>query len=194
MTASPDAGSSLRHQLLIAMPQLDDPHFHHSVTYIFEHNTDGAMGIIVNRPIDAAMSELFEQLDINTVAGDLSAHRLLYGGPVQANRGFVLHRTDPQLPRWNHCVQFDTGITLATSRDVLEAIAGGTGPAGSIVALGYAGWGPGQLEHELGENAWLAAPVDPAILFDLPLEQRWSAAARSIGVDLGLISHQAGHA
>lgn len=186
--------TSLRHQLLIAMPQLDDPNFHHSVTYLFEHNADGAMGVIINRPIDATMAELLEQLDIETGVVDLSTHQVLYGGPVQANRGFVLHRSQPELRRWDHCVQFDSGITLATSKDILEAIAAGTGPAGSLVALGYAGWGPGQLEQELVENAWLAVPLDPAILFDLPIEQRWNAAARQIGVDIALISQQTGHA
>lgn len=191
----PPAGdASLRHQLLIAMPQLDDPRFHHSVTWIFEHNAEGAMGVIVNRPLDASMGDLLTELEIDFAGRDLSAHRVLYGGPVQATRGFVLHRTDPGLPRWNHCAQFDSGITLATSRDILEAIAAGNGPPESLIALGYAGWAPGQLEQEMIANSWLAAPLDLAILFDLPFEQRWHAAARRIGVDISLISQQAGHA
>lgn len=189
-----DDATSLRHQLLIAMPQLDDPNFHQTVTWIFEHNAEGAMGVIVNRPMDVTMGELLEQLDIDGSSRDLSAHQVVYGGPVQATRGFVLHRTDPALPRWKHCAQFDGGITLSTSKDILEAIAAGTGPQRSLVALGYAGWSAGQLEDELRDNAWLAAPLDPAILFDLPFAQRWSAAARSIGVDLALISQQPGHA
>lgn len=188
----------LRHQLLIAMPQLGDPHFQQSVTWLFEHNEDGAMGVIINRPIDVAMNDLLGQLDItgagDTADRDLSRHQVLYGGPVQANRGFVLHRTSEHLPRWNHCVQFPGGVTLATSRDILQAIADGTGPSASIVTLGFAGWGPGQLERELAENSWLAAPTDLDILFDLPFAQRWSAAARRIGVDISLISQEAGHA
>lgn len=184
----------LRHQLLIAMPQLDDPHFHQSVTWLFEHNEDGAMGVIINRPIDVSIEELLEQLDIGAMQGDPDKHRVLYGGPVQANRGFVLHRSSDALPRWQHGVQFSNGITLATSRDVLEAIAKGTGPAASIITLGYAGWSAGQLEQEIADNAWLAAPADLDILFDLPFEDRWNAAAKRIGVDLSLISHGTGHA
>ena len=184
----------LRHQLLIAMPQLGDPHFQQSVTWLFEHNEDGAMGVIINRPIDVGMDELLEQLGIGTLHGDAGKHAVLYGGPVQANRGFVLHRTSERLPRWDHGVQFSNGVTLTTSRDVLESIAAGTGPDASIITLGYAGWGPGQLERELGENAWLAAPADLDILFDIPFAERWSAAAKRIGVDLALISHGTGHA
>ena len=186
--------TSLRHQLLIAMPQLDDPNFHQTVTWLFEHNADGAMGVIINRPIDVTMDELLDQLDLGPAQGDLSRHHVLYGGPVQATRGFVLHRTSESMPRWDHCVQFPAGFTLATSRDVLQAIAAGTGPGETLVALGFAGWSPGQLERELAENAWLAAPADLDILFDLPFEQRWSAAARRIGVDISLISHETGHA
>lgn len=195
MPGSAASPTSLRHQLLVAMPQLDDPHFHQTVTWLFEHGEDGAMGVIVNRPIDVTMQELLDQLEIAPAPGvDLSAHAVAYGGPVQATRGFVIHRTDASLPRWKHCVQFENGVTLATSRDILEAIAAGTGPARSIVALGYAGWGAGQLEQEIAQNSWLAAPADLDILFDLPFAARWSAAARRIGVDISLISPEAGHA
>lgn len=187
--------TSLRHHLLVAMPQLDDPNFRQTVTYLFEHNPDGAMGVIINRPIDVTMPELLGQLDIEPGADtDFSRHQVAQGGPVQATRGFVLHRASESLPHWNHSVTFPSGLTLATSRDVLEAIARGTGPQASLVALGYAGWGAGQLEQEMAENAWLAAPADLGILFDVPAEQRWDAAARRIGVDLGLISQVAGHA
>lgn len=189
-----DDASSLRHQLLIAMPQLDDPNFHQTVTWIFEHNADGAMGVIINRPMNLRMTELLAQLDIECGERDLSAHPVVYGGPLQAHRGFVLHRTDPALPQWKHCTRLGDGITLSTSKDILKAIAAGAGPRASLVALGYAGWGAGQLEDELRDNAWLAAPLDAAILFDLPFGQRRAAAARSIGVDLALISQQVGHA
>jgi putative transcriptional regulator len=184
----------LRHQLLIAMPQLGDPNFAQTVTWLFEHNAEGAMGVVINRPIDMDVDELLEQLDLGPLRGDTSRHHVLAGGPVQANRGFVLHRSNDALPRWNHGVVFGNGITLATSRDVLEAIAAGNGPSESLIALGYAGWGAGQLEREIAENAWLAAPCNPDLLFDVPFEDRWATAARSIGVDLALISQHTGHA
>lgn len=184
--------TSLRHQLLIAMPQLGDPHFHQSVTYLFEHGPDGAMGIIINRPLEATMHDLLGELGI-TSGADLSAHHVLYGGPVQGARGFVLHRSSDALPRWNHSATFPSGITLATSRDVLQAIADGKGPATSLVTLGYAGWGAGQLDREIAENSWLAAPADLDLVFEVPFAQRWSEAARRIGVDLSLISQEAGH-
>lgn len=185
---------SLRHQLLVAMPQLGDPRFHQSVTYLFEHNADGAMGIIINRPLDLSMRELLEQIDIAPQQEDFSRFPVLYGGPVQESRGFVLHRTSERLPQWKHGTSFPSGITLATSRDVLEAIAEGSGPASALVALGYAGWGAGQLDREMAENSWIAAPADLDLLFDEPFASRWHAAARRIGVDLSLISAGAGHA
>lgn len=190
--------TSLRHQLLIAMPQLADPNFAQTVTWLFEHDEGGAMGVVINRPIeDVPMEELLAQLDVpvsDAARAGLMYHRVCYGGPVHANRGFVIFPSDPSLPRWSHGVDFGNGVSLATSRDVLEAIASGHGPAQSLVALGYAGWSPGQLEREIGENAWLAAPADLDILFAMPFEQRWSAAARRIGVDLSLISQVSGHA
>lgn len=191
-TQEPDF-TSLRHQLLIAMPQLGDPRFAHSVTYLFEHNADGAMGVIVNKPLDLDLGELLQSLDIEPTVS-LDSHQLMYGGPVQAQRGFVLHRSDPALPAWNHSVTFASGLTLATSRDILEAIARGEGPARTMVLLGYAGWGAGQLEQEIADNSWLVAPPDIDLLFDTPAEARWLAAAKRIGVDLALISPEAGHA
>lgn len=185
---------SLRHQLLVAMPRLDDPRFAHSVTYLFEHNAEGAMGVIINRPLEATLGDLYAQLDIAADARADTARPLLYGGPVQPSRGFVMYRSDAALPAWRHGIDFAGGVSLATSRDILEAMAAGNGPPGALVALGYAGWGPGQLEQEMADNAWLAAPADPDLLFDLPWEQRWQAAARRIGVDIALISPEAGHA
>lgn len=191
---SPDDFPSLRHQLLIAMPRLGDPRFNQSVTYLFEHNEEGAMGVIINRPLDLPITELFSQVGIVTTVGGFPGMDIVYGGPVQESRGFVLHRTDPQLPAWQHSVDFPGGATLTTSRDVLEAIAAGRGPTSALIALGYAGWGPGQLEEELADNSWLLAPADSDILFDLPFESRWRAAAGRIGVNLSLISPDAGHA
>ena len=176
------------------MPQLGDPRFHQSVTYLFEHNADGAMGVIINKPLDLPVGELFAQLDIDAAREAYPGVSVLYGGPVQETRGFVLHRTADGCPPWKHGIAFPSGITLATSRDVLEAIAAGTGPARALVALGYAGWSAGQLEREMAENSWIPVPADPGILFDLPFEERWHAAARRLGIDLSLISPEAGHA
>lgn len=192
--SSPADFPSLRHQLLIAMPRLGDPRFHQSVTYLFEHDEGGAMGVIINRHLGLPISELFSQLGIIPTVDGLSGFDIVYGGPVQESRGFVLHRTHPHLPSWQHSVDFPCDVTLTTSRDVLEAIATGRGPASALIALGYAGWGPGQLEEELADNSWLLAPADPDILFDLPFESRWQAAAGRIGVNLSLISPDAGHA
>lgn len=185
---------SLRHQLLIAMPRLGDPRFDQTVTYIFEHNPEGAMGVIINRQLDLHLSELLAQLAITATAEEFPGVDILYGGPVQESRGFVLYRTDDGLPAWHHSVAFPTGMTLVTSRDVLEAIASGNGPAPALIALGYAGWGPGQLESELADNSWLSAPADLDIVFDLPFASRWQAAAQRIGVNLSLLSPDVGHA
>lgn len=191
---SPDEFPSLRHQLLVAMPRLADPRFHQSVTYLVEHNAEGAMGLIVNRPLDLPLADLFAQLDITPDPGRLAGLHLLYGGPVEESRGFVVFRDDGKPGRWRHEMEIGHGIRMATSRDILESLASGNGPDTALVALGYAGWGPGQLEREMAENSWLCAPADAAFLFDLPFDSRWQAAARRIGVDLSLLSPDAGHA
>jgi len=188
MSMSP---SSFANQLLIALPTLADPHFARSVTLICQHDADGAMGVVVNRASDYTLGEVLQQMGIQTADPTLPEQRVLAGGPVHPERGFVLHDGEP---RWDSTLAVAEGLSVTTSRDILEAIARGEGPAHATIALGCAGWGAGQLEQELAENSWLTAPVQPGILFDLPLDQRWQAAAGQIGVDLMRMAGHVGHA
>jgi putative transcriptional regulator len=183
--------SYLTNQLLIAMPSLRDPNFFHTVTYICEHSSEGAMGIVINRPLGIRLGEVMEHLDIGAVPEDVARRIVFQGGPVQTERGFVIHRP---LGHWDSTLAVTEDIGITTSRDVLAAIAQCEGPEKCIVALGYAGWAAGQLEQELSENAWLSGPAVPDILFDRPIEQRWEASAALIGVNLNLLSGDVGHA
>lgn len=180
----------LKHQFLLAMPGLAGSYFGGSITYLCEHNEEGALGLMVNRAVpDVRLGELFDQLDI---AG--SAHRdsiVLEGGPVKTDRGFVLHSDDLML---ESSLRLEDGLALSTAREVLAAIAEGQGPSRFLVCVGYAGWGPGQLEGEIGENAWLNCPASQEILFDTPLHERVERAAASLGIDFHLMSGTAGHA
>ncbi|MEN8175836.1 MAG: YqgE/AlgH family protein [Pseudomonadota bacterium] len=183
--------SSLTNQFLIAMPGLQDPNFSRTVTYICEHSNAGTMGIVVNRPLELNLDDVFEQMSITpspTVRGDTP---VFMGGPVNTERGFVLH-TDSR--SWDSTMQVTDRISVTTSRDILEAMARGEGPDNVLVALGYAGWGSGQLEDEISQNTWLNGPANPDVIFTLPAEQRWQAAAGELGVDLRLMSGDAGHA
>lgn len=183
--------ASLKNQLLIAMPALQDPNFARTVTYICEHGEHGAMGIVLNRPTDLCLSDILQHMEIEGDLGDAGKQLVYLGGPVEEERGFVLHTgTEP----WDSTLAVDQEISITTSRDILQAMARGDGPRMSLVALGYAGWGAGQLERELRENAWLSGPADQTILFELPPEQRWEGAARLLGVDVNLLSSEAGHA
>ncbi|MES9871244.1 MAG: YqgE/AlgH family protein [Sedimenticola sp.] len=186
-----NSGMNLTNHFLIAMPGLEDSNFFHTVTYICEHNEQGAMGIVLNRPTDLHLNDILEQLDI-APSEDPKAEQTIYvGGPVQTDRGFVLHSADTA---WDSTMQVTDGISITTSRDILEAIAGGDGPAETLIALGYAGWGEGQLEQELTTNTWLNGPAEKQIIFNTPPELRWQAAAKLLGVDLNLLSGDAGHA
>jgi putative transcriptional regulator len=183
--------TSLAHHFLIAMPGLQDPNFSRTVTYVCEHTDQGAMGIVINRPLDVKLGELLDQLDIIALypgAGDIPVYQ---GGPVQTDRGFVLHTAGPT---FDSTLNITSEISVTTSRDVLEAIASGEGPAQTLIALGYAGWGGGQLEHEMSANAWLSGPASQEIIFQMKPEARWLAAAQLLGVDLNLLSGEAGHA
>ena len=160
----------LTNQLLIAMPTLGDPNFHRTVTLVCEHNKDGALGIVINRPMDLRMKEIFEQLDLAEPGEDISQRSVLNGGPVAQERGFVLHRP---ARKWDSMLRISDEIGVATSRDILAAIADGDGPSESLVALGYAGWMAGQLEAEMQANAWLNAPASAEIVFDMPFNARW---------------------
>jgi putative transcriptional regulator len=186
-----DAQSYLTNHFLIAMPALADPNFSRTVTYICEHNAQGAMGIVVNRPINLQLGEMLDQLEIETPFAQARTLPVFLGGPVQTDRGFVLHSGEQA---WDSTLRIAPSVSVTTSKDILEAIAQGRGPANSLIALGYAGWSGGQLEQELSANAWLSGPASDDIIFQLPAEQRWRAAARLLGVDLDLLSGEAGHA
>lgn len=185
------AGDFLTNQFLIAMPALADSNFAQTVTFIWEHNVDGALGIIINRPLQMRLADVFEQLKMPTAASICGHQQVLQGGPVQTDRGFVVHQIGGQ---WEHTRQVSSRLQVTTSPDILNAMARGSGPDTALVALGYAGWSAGQLETELAQNAWLTAPCDERILFDTPYEQRWRAAGRLLGIDLATISDQVGHA
>lgn len=181
----------LRDHFLLAMPGLSEGIFSHSITYICEHGESGAMGIVINQALDLSLAEIFEHLQIHTHE-DFSDQPVMAGGPVQIDHGFVLHRKCTR--DWEASLKVTPEITLTTSRDILRAIAGGSGPEDHLIALGYAGWSAGQLEHELGENSWLTLPADSDIIFSTPAEQRLGAAAAQLGVDMNLICGEAGHA
>jgi putative transcriptional regulator len=185
-------GAFLNNQLLVAMPSLLDPNFSQSVALVCEHTSRGALGIVINRPLEMKMSEVLEQLALTSDDARLRDMPVLRGGPVQNDRGFVLHPPSPQ--EWDSTLPVSDTLHVTTSRDVLAAMARGEGPARAVVALGYAGWDAGQLEDEVLQNAWLTVPCDESLIFELPFEQRWQAAARLLGVDLSRISLQAGRA
>lgn len=183
--------SYLKHHFLIAMPHMVDPNFAQTLIYLIEHNVDGAMGLIVNRPSGLSLDDVLEQLRPDEPASTTSGHLPIFsGGPVQVDRGFVLHPADNQFQATLSLGQ----LGMTTSQDVLFAIADGHGPERHFIALGYAGWEPGQLEAELVDNVWLSCPAQAHILFDVPHDQRLNAAATSLGVDLSLLSSQVGHA
>lgn len=181
----------LNNQFLIAMPGLADPHFFHTVTYLCQHNEEGALGIVINRPTGMKLRDIFEQMGIKTELEYVLETPVFAGGPVQQERGFVIHDTCEQ--RWDSSISTADNITLTSSRDILEAIAEGKGPSHYLIALGYAGWGSGQLEKEMVENAWLNTPCGEAILYETPISQRWNAAASQLGIDINRLTTPAGH-
>lgn len=181
----------LTNQLLIAMPGLADPNFYHSVTYICEHNAEGALGLIINRPLDMQLSEILQHIQADNAQQEARRLPVYFGGPVQQDRGFVLHEP---LGTWEATLRVTNSIGITSSIDILHAIARNAGPDQVLIALGYAGWGAGQLERELAENAWLSGPASTDILFRTPDQDRWRAAAAALGVDLDLLSGDAGHA
>jgi len=170
---------------------MTDPNFHRTVTYICEHSEHGALGLVINRPLEMDLGEIFEQLALEKADPKAADIPILRGGPVQMERGFVIHESPDE---WEATAPVANSIRVTTSRDILSAMASGTGPKRAVVALGYAGWGAGQLEIEISANAWLHAPATTHILFDTPFEQRWEEAASFLGIDLATISPEAGHA
>lgn len=182
--------SSLKNQFLIAMPAMAGSYFGDTVIYVCEHNEDGAMGLVINKPGDMTLVEMLSQLGIDP--GDVSPDvPVLDGGPVARDRGFILHSDDR---RFDASLELGNGTMLTAARAVLEAIAAGRGPDRFLVALGYAGWDGGQLEDELKENAWLTCPASLEVVFDVPFEERVTRAAATLGIDFRLMSGQAGHA
>ena len=182
---------TLTSQLLIAMPGMADPNFSSTVTLICEHNDDGALGIVINRPLNLKLGGLLEQLQVEDPDPAALDHPVLMGGPVGPERGFVLH---DGAHRYENSLAVSGEICLTLSRDIIDAMAHGKGPQKSLVALGYAGWDAGQLEAEMLANSWLNVPATPEIVFDMPFDDRWTAAAQALGIDLTLLSPEAGHA
>ena len=183
--------SNLINNFLIAMPSLADPNFSQTVTYMCDHNEDGAMGLVINRPLDLDFGELLHHLDMTDTRKRPGYVPIFQGGPVQTERGFVLHK---ELGDWEATLAVTDTIGVTMSQDIIEAIAHGEGPKHYMITLGYAGWGNGQLEAELANNAWLNGPAEPSILFDTPIEQRWTAAANHLGIQLKNLSTDIGHA
>jgi len=185
--------TSLADHFLIAMPALQDPNFFHGVTYICEHNENGAMGIVINRPLDMGLGEIFSETGTHSDIDEINRRPVYLGGPVQNERGFIIHQPPGN---WDNLLAVNDSIGVTSSRDLLQAIAKGEGPTRILVALGYAGWGPGQLEQEMADNAWLSVPARGAehIIFELPDNERWQAAAALEGVDMNRLSPDIGHA
>ncbi len=183
--------TNLTNHFLIAMPNLLDPNFFHTVTYICMHNEDGAMGIVINRPLNITLGDILEQMDIEIEAPRIAHLPIFEGGPVQRDSGFVIHQPVGQ---WDAMLTMSEELGIATSRDILNAIACAKGPRKIVVALGYAGWAAGQLEQEIAENAWLSTTASTNIIFNTPPAKRWQAAASQLGIDLTLLTGEAGHA
>lgn len=182
---------SLTGQFLIAMPAMTDPNFEQTVSFICQHDENGALGIVINRTMNLTMGDVLEQMDIPANECKHAGQAVHYGGPVQTERGFILH---DQPEAWESTLAIGELIGLTTSRDILESMARNEGPDNALIALGYAGWGSGQLEQEITQNAWLSGPADIDLMFTTPVEQRWSRAAGLLGIDLTLLSREAGHA
>jgi putative transcriptional regulator len=181
---------NLTHHFLIAMPGMVDPNFNGTLTYICDHSEQGALGVVINRPIDLDLSTLFEQIGLN-LPEHLHKQVVYFGGPVQTERGFVLH-TPPHA--YSSTLTVNNAVSLTTSKDVLEAVSHGEGPDKFLVSLGYAGWSAGQLEDEIKQNAWLSVAADPQVIFDLAPEDRLPAALKLLGIDFASLSDEAGHA
>ena len=194
------AGSfNLSNQFLIAMPGMLDDSFAGSVVYLCEHSERGALGLVINKPIDINLKSLFDKVELNLEREELAAQPVFYGGPVQTERGFVLHEPlgaagDGEGTHYNSTLQIPGGLEMTTSKDVLEAMASGAGPKKVLVTLGYSGWGAGQLEDEIGRNGWLTVNAEPGIIFDTPVEQRYERALSLLGIDPRMLSQEAGHA
>lgn len=192
---------NLTHHFLIAMPGLEDASFARSVVYLCEHSARGALGLVINKPSDIKLKNLFEKVDLPLDRDDLAGAPVFQGGPVQTERGFVLHEAvmagaeaKPDEPVYASTMTIPGGLEMTTSKDVLEALSTGAGPRKVLVSLGYSAWGEGQLESELAENSWLTVAADPQVIFDTPVEQRYDKALSLLGLQAWMLSPEAGHA
>lgn len=182
---------SLANQFLLAMPNMKDPNFSGAVVYLCEHNAQGALGMIINKPTDLTLDDLFDRIEIPLHNHKLHQLPLYYGGPVQVERGFVLHSPVGQ---WSSSLQVSTGIGMTTSKDILQAAADEQGPEQILVTLGYSGWGAGQLEQEIAQNSWINLPASHDLIFEVAPELRFVTAYQLLGIDPLQMSSQAGHA
>ena len=186
---------NLTNQFLIAMPGMAGDTFAGTVIYMCEHTDKGALGLVINKPIDIKLKNLFEKVELTLDRDDLAEEPVYFGGPVQTERGFVLHeQLDGEGPHYNSSLQIPGGLEMTTSKDVLEALSQGAGPKRVLVTLGYSGWGAGQLEDEMKRNSWINVSAAPEIIFDTPVEQRYDKALSLLGIDARMLSQEAGHA
>jgi putative transcriptional regulator len=190
---------NLTHHFLIAMPGMADASFAKSVVYMCEHSPRGALGIVINKPSDISLKGLFEKVDLPLAREDLADTPVFQGGPVQTERGFVLHEAvadeaKPEEPVYASTMTIPGGLEMTTSKDVLEALSTGAGPRWVLISLGYSAWGEGQLESELAENSWLTVDADPSVIFDTPIEERYDRALSLLGLQAWMLSPEAGHA
>ena len=195
---SPPAPVNFTNQFLIAMPGLREGAFAGTVVYLCEHTEKGALGLVINKPIDIKLQDLFEKVDLSLDRADLAETPVYFGGPVQTERGFVLHErvggAEAEGGHYNSSLQIPGGLEMTTSKDVLEALSSGAGPKKILVTLGYSGWGAGQLEDEMSRNGWINVNAEPGIIFDTPVEQRYDKALSLLGIDAAMLSQEAGHA
>lgn len=182
---------SFANQLLIAMPSMTDPTFSRSVIYICEHQPQGAVGLIINRPSTFPLSFIFKQLNIEPIHVQLSERPILVGGPIQPERGFVIHK---QTGQWTSSMFLRQDVNITTSNDIIRAMAVDAGPKDSLVTLGYTGWTEEQLEKEIMNNSWLVCPFASELLYEVPFEKRWLYAGKLLGIDMNQLSSQSGHA
>jgi putative transcriptional regulator len=202
LTKPAGSASNLTSQFLIAMPGMTDGNFAGSVVLLCEHTERGALGLVINKPSDIKLGKLFEKVDLSLDRDELAEQPVYIGGPVQTERGFVLHErgdddeADPDADgaRYSSSLRIPGGLAMTTSRDVLEALANGAGPKRVLVTLGYAGWGAGQLEDEVARNGWITVDAQPEVIFETPIEQRYERALGLLGISQAMLSAQAGHA
>jgi len=193
----PPSSINLTNQFLIAMPGMSEGTFAGTVIYLCEHTEKGALGLVINKPIDITLKSLFEKVELSLDRDDLADVPVYFGGPVQTERGFVLHEPIAEGGEggpYNSSLKVEGGLEMTTSKDVLEAISSGAGPKKVLVTLGYSGWGAGQLEEEMSRNGWINVDAEPGIIFDTPVSQRYGKALSLLGIDAGMLSSDAGHA